>query len=307
MNKTAILLFIVSGLLAVQCGIQREVVVPAETPAMAGLEGLREACKPNDTIRNILISKAESLIITEKERYEATVTLFAVRDSLIYLSAVNSGFEILRASVEPDTIRVIDRLNRIVYKTPVKRRFGHQHPLGFQDLQNIINGYFVCDDLYRAIEQDFTSIVFDFDEAHIKKRISFGRETLKMDKFEFKSKPEVFQLDMSDGAFEEIEHSPCKGLYYRGYFSSYVDSHGTLTFTTRFRFLSRMSCKGCYDCDFLYEYIEEDIKNGVLVFPGTFRNGQLFKIRISGGGRNYFGEVEDIELSLIEVKDETKN
>ncbi len=65
--------------------------------------------------------KAESLIITEDERYEATVTIYAVKDSLIYMSAVNSGFEILRATVEPDTIRVIDRLNKVVYQTPVKK------------------------------------------------------------------------------------------------------------------------------------------------------------------------------------------
>jgi hypothetical protein len=55
----------------------------------------------------------------------------------------------------------------------------------FEDIQNIINGYFVCDDLNQAMEQDFSHIIFDFDESLIKKRISFDRESLKMDKFEF--------------------------------------------------------------------------------------------------------------------------
>lgn len=184
MNRVKIILLITAAWVFNQCGIQKEVVQP-EAPTLVGMEGFRERCKPGDTISNILISKAESLIITEEERYEVTVTLFSVRDSIIYMSAVNSGFEILRASVEPDTIRVIDRLNKIFYRSPVKRRFGHQHPVDFQDLQNIISSYFVCDDLDRAIEQDFSHIIFDFDEPLIKKRISFGRESLKMDKFEF--------------------------------------------------------------------------------------------------------------------------
>ncbi len=46
-------------------------------------------------------------------------------------------------------------------------------------------GYFICDDLHLARESDFSHIEFDFDEPLIKKRISFDRETLKMDKFEF--------------------------------------------------------------------------------------------------------------------------
>ena len=184
MNRVRIILLITAVLVFHQCGIQKEVIQP-EAPKLVGVEGFRELCKSGDTIRNILISKAESLIITEEERYEATVTLFAVRDSIIYISAVSGGFEILRASVEPDTIRVIDRLNKIFYRSPVKRRFGHQHPVDFEDVNNIISSYFVCNDLNRAIEQDFSHIIFDFDEPLIKKRISFGRESLKMDKFEF--------------------------------------------------------------------------------------------------------------------------
>lgn len=184
MNRLRIIVWIAAGLILTQCRVYREVVEP-KAPTLVGIEGLREACKPNDTIRNVLISKAESLIITDEERYEATITLYAVRDSMIYLSAVNSGFEILRASVDTDSIRIIDRLNKIMYRSPVKRRFGHQHPVNFEDVQNIINGYFVCDDLNQAIEKDFSHIIFDFDESLIKKRISFGRESLKMDKFEF--------------------------------------------------------------------------------------------------------------------------
>ncbi len=193
MNRWCTIILVITGIFLTQCRGPREVsrleapveLTPLEIPRPAGIEGFREMCCAADTIRSLIISRAESLIITDDERYEATVTLYAVKDSMIYLSAVNSGFEILRASVEPDTIRVIDRLNKIVYQTAVKKRFGYQQPVNFEDIQNIISGYFVCDDLYRAMEPNFYHVVFDFDDPLIKKRISFDRETLKMDKFEF--------------------------------------------------------------------------------------------------------------------------
>ncbi|MCK4745403.1 MAG: DUF4292 domain-containing protein, partial [Bacteroidales bacterium] len=114
-----------------------------------------------------------------------TVTLFSKKDSIIYLSAVNSGFEILRASVDPDTIRVIDRLNRIVYRTPLKKRFGFQHPVNFSDLQNLISKYYMCDHLAMAHEDSTGVIYFKFDVPNVKKRISLDRTKLDMNKFEF--------------------------------------------------------------------------------------------------------------------------
>ena len=176
---------VVSVAVLTQCGASREILKPDLQPPMAGLAGLEKACQSNDTIRNILISKAETLFITDDERYETTVTIYAVKDSLVYISAVNNGFEIIRATVDRDSITVIDRINKIIYKSPVKRRFGYQNPINFKDLQNIISKYFVCDDVFMAGEPDFARIVFDFDEPNIKKQISLNRETLAMESFEF--------------------------------------------------------------------------------------------------------------------------
>ncbi|MFH0759267.1 MAG: DUF4292 domain-containing protein [Bacteroidota bacterium] len=193
MNRWCTIFLVVTGIFVTQCrgprGISRQKapveVLQLEASGRAGIEGFREMCIAADTIRSLIISKAESLIITGDERYEATVTIYAVKDSMIYLSAVNNGFEILRASVDPDSIRVIDRLNKVVYQTPVKKKFGYQQPVNFEDVQNIISRYFICDELYRAMEPDFYRVVFDFDDPLIKKRIFFDRETFKMDKFEF--------------------------------------------------------------------------------------------------------------------------
>ena len=184
MSSTKFIILIITGLLLTQCRAYREITEP-EAPSLVGMEGLREVFRSADTVRTVLIRKAEALIITDEERYEATISLFVIKDSLIYFSAVNSGFEILRAAMDHDTIKVIDRLHKVVYRTPVRRRFGHHHPVNFDDVQNIISSYFLCDDMNRAMEPNFSHIVFDFDEPFIKKRISFGMESLKMEKFEF--------------------------------------------------------------------------------------------------------------------------
>ena len=142
-------------------------------------------CNGNDTIQNILIKKAEAILTYDSERYEVSVTLYSKRDSIIYLSAVNSGFEILRASVKQDSIKVIDRMNKIVYSSPLQRRFGYQYPVSFNDLQNLIARFYLCDELQLGRDDMNKSIVFDFDENYIKKRIIINRNNLDMSIFEF--------------------------------------------------------------------------------------------------------------------------
>jgi hypothetical protein len=174
----------IAAVVFTQCRVTRE-IVQDEPSSMTGMEGLRKVCESKDTIRNILISKAETVISWEDERYETTVTLFAVKDSMIYLSAVNSGFEIIRARADHDSIMVIDRLNRIVYRTPVKRRFGYQHPVNFEDLQNILMNFFLCDNMELANDKGYSQIDFEFDEDPVKKRISIDRQSFQMIRFEF--------------------------------------------------------------------------------------------------------------------------
>jgi len=168
------------------CKAYKAVVKPdIDIPAAMGMAGMRLNCAQADTVNNILISKAESLIQVDDQRYESLVTVFAVKDSLVYLSAANSGFEILRATMDTDTIRVIDRINKVVYISPVVRRFGYSHPVDFNDVQNLISLYYLCDEIDRAFEPGFDHLVFDLSEPFIKKQIFLDRESLKMDKFEF--------------------------------------------------------------------------------------------------------------------------
>lgn len=186
-----IIWFVIAIVVLTQCGVKRKVASDSPPPveerpaAGVGLAGFTEICGDNDTIKSILISKAEALFISNDERYEAQVSIYSIRDSLIYMSVVNSGFELIRATVDMDSIMVIDRLNKIVYISPVRKRMGFQNPVNFSDIQNLVSRYYLCDEIDVAREIDFTQVGFLFNDARIKKSIILNRESLEMDRFEF--------------------------------------------------------------------------------------------------------------------------
>lgn len=184
MNRSLWFIALFMGLALFQCRAVKELQKPV-VHEIKGMEGLEVQCAAVDTIQSFVISKAEAILIFDDERYEVTLTLYSVKDSIIYLSAVNSGYEMLRASVMHDSIKVINRLNRIVYRAPLERRFGYQYPVNFRDLQNLISRYYLCDDLGIARDDMEQQVHFEFDEEYVKKRIYLDRDRLQLDKFEF--------------------------------------------------------------------------------------------------------------------------
>lgn len=184
MNKGLIILGLLLAFSFTRCKVIREVQQP-NPPSVEGLEGLGLQCGSTDTIQSILIKKAEALLLFDDERYEVTVTLYSMKDSIIYLSAVNSGYEIIRASVDKDSIKVINRLNKIVYRSPMRRQFGFQYPVSFHDLQNLISRYYLCDDMAFALDDQVNSIQFTMDDKYVKKRIHLDRKSFTLRLFEF--------------------------------------------------------------------------------------------------------------------------
>jgi len=184
MSRISWILFLFALLLLNECGVVKKTYKQTEIEFI-GMEGLEQRCETCDSINTILIKKAEAILLYDDERYEVNLTLYSKRDSIIYLSAVNSGYEILRASVKHDSIKLIDRINKIVYKAPLERKFGYQYPVNFSDLQNLIANCYLCDDLQFGSDDMQKNIAFDFDENYIKKRIILNRLDLEMTIFEF--------------------------------------------------------------------------------------------------------------------------
>lgn len=184
MNRWLILLLLACAFSLHQCKVLRDIQT-SDAPGVEGVEGLRQQCASVDTIQSILIKKAEALLMFDDERYEVTVTLYSIKDSIIYLSAVNSGIEIIRASVNRDSIKVINRLNKIVYSAALKKQFGYQYPVNFHDLQSLISSYYLCDDLELASDDMESLLKLELDEKFVKKRIQVERKSFKLNLFEF--------------------------------------------------------------------------------------------------------------------------
>jgi len=184
MIKNLLFIVVFMALAVHQCGVVREIQKP-HAAVLKGMEGMAEQCMAIDTIQSLLIRKADAVLMFDMERYEVTVTVYSRKDSIIYISAVNSGYEIIRASINRDSIKVINRLNKIVYRAPLQRRFGYQYPINFTDLQNILTRYYLCDDIEVARDDLMNNLIFEFDEDYIKKRISLDRNKLQMNTFEF--------------------------------------------------------------------------------------------------------------------------
>jgi hypothetical protein len=177
-------ILVVAGISMQQCRVAREIQMVIE-PEPEGLAGLEKACIREDTLNSLMIHEAEARIIYEGDQYEVNTTVYVEKDSIIYISAVRGGFEILRASVEPDSIKVIDRMNRVVYRTAMHRKFGYQHPFTYRDLQCLISRYFFCREIGHAQDDFEGSIMFDLDQDYQKKRIIVDREDIILKTFEF--------------------------------------------------------------------------------------------------------------------------
>jgi len=184
-EKNLWFLILLTGLLLLpQCKAGRK-IAPSPVVEHEAPPGWERGCVALDTIQSFLLSKAEAVMTYDDERYEVTLTLYSKKDSILYLSAVNSGYEILRASVDQDSIKVIDRLNKVIYRTPLQRQFGYQFPVNFNDLQRISCPYYLCESIVNDDPGNRSTIALEFDQPHVKKRIILQKNAMQMDIFEF--------------------------------------------------------------------------------------------------------------------------
>ena len=102
----------------------------------------------------------------------------------------------------------------------------------------------------------------------------------------------------------------CKGLYWRGSVSTFLSSHRSIEVRKSLRLLKRKSCTGCHKCEWLWEYLNEDIwgsskLGGDNDYIGKIKDGKIytFQVNTSQGYYDQYPEIDNIDF--IEIKDET--
>jgi hypothetical protein len=184
MNRIFIALVIILFIILQQCKVV-EVVETIVEPEVRGIDGYLKLCEQKDTIHSVTIRKADAIIGFQGDRYETKITLIHYFDSIIYFTAVSSGYEVLRGSVNKDSIKVIDRINKTVYVTPMHKRFGFKHPISFSNIEMLTSPYGCCDINPVMIREPEEQILFDLSEDFINRKIYMDPRLYRINKFEF--------------------------------------------------------------------------------------------------------------------------
>ena len=72
----------------------------------------------------------------------------------------------------------------------------------------------------------------------------------------------------------------CKGLIFRCYMSAYRTSRGEYVEQRKMSPLKLKSCKGCSECSYLTELMDEDIADDISLFEDIPINGQLYEYKV---------------------------
>ena len=108
--------------------------------------------------------------------------------------------------------------------------------------------------------------------------------------------------------FKESKGKPkniCKGIFWRATNSTFLSSYKSIEGRKSLRLLKKISCKGCPECDWIWEYLFQDIANmprSPSDYIGKIKDGSIYKLNIVSSQR--YGDLcpENDYSEFIEVK-----
>ena len=107
---------------------------------------------------------------------------------------------------------------------------------------------------------------------------------------------------LKESEFELPEGEKCRGLFFRGYHSTYYQD-GKFERKEGIRLLKKMSCPGCKNCGYLLDDVQDFIYGGGLIFP-EIKHGALYSIHYTNFSKDWeSGIVDDYDLEIYEVKE----
>jgi hypothetical protein len=179
--KNIVLCGVIAGLIGA-CSPQKR--MQGERQFDPGATGTLAAfCDSAYTFKTLYIKGIEANIAIDDEEYNSRVSLYYLPDSLVLLSAVNAGFEIVRIGVFPDSTVYINRLDKVAV---VIRAYGtgNAPPVLFGDLERLVNNRLLCESRESLRINDSTLLV-DRSEQDISKKIYYRIRGPQVWKFEF--------------------------------------------------------------------------------------------------------------------------
>ncbi len=115
-------------------------------------------------------------------------------------------------------------------------------------------------------------------------------------------------MNISEDKLKTIEFSlkkenKCKGIFWRGTVSSYISIHNSIETRKSLRLLKRMSCTGCEQCDWIWDFIKEDMCNIDGDHLPTIENGKIYTYHVSSSQGYYDSYPEIDSFDFIQIKE----
>lgn len=99
------------------------------------------------------------------------------------------------------------------------------------------------------------------------------------------------------------DKDPCKGLFFRGTVNIFATNEYVQE-KRQVKLLKRMSCKGCDQCSYLMEMVQEDVSDGSFErYLHDIKDGKIYTIHISSYMDYESGYYEIDGISFIEHKE----
>lgn len=97
----------------------------------------------------------------------------------------------------------------------------------------------------------------------------------------------------------------CKGLFWRAEVSTFLSNYQNgynkqLEQRLKLRFLKRRSCKGCEQCDWLWNYLSEDPESFIDLSEIESGKVYTYKVHSSQGYYDLYPEIDEIEFIEVE-------
>lgn len=168
-------------IVVISCSPKRKLVT--DTFENAGITNSMALCDSLTPLKSLYIKNIQAEISLDEEKYDARLSIYYVRDSIFFISAVNAGFEIVRIGITPDSTVYINRLDKMVfiYKD---EDLGYSAPIDFEDIQYLVNKEKPCSERLELIYTN-NELSIDRSVMDIRKKIVYSAANLSTMRFEF--------------------------------------------------------------------------------------------------------------------------
>lgn len=182
MNKYIIVITVIFSIVGFSCGTGKRLstldLQDHELP-----NDTLTPCSNLDTYVSLYVSGITAKLDLNDNKYDARVSMFYLPDSVLLISAVNTGFELVRIKVMKDSTVYVNRHDRLVYVLKTESK-GYLPPINFTDIEMLINMSMRCD-AYEDVLIEKDRFVYDRSVKDIAKKIWVDKENLSVNGFEF--------------------------------------------------------------------------------------------------------------------------